>query len=87
MYMFTITFVLGLGVALDSRGRVAIAANGYLLIPYSLGSVLFGLAGVGNVTTLGWIGFSACVLAALLIIPITRNAERNSIRTQLGYES
>ena len=77
-YMFTVTFVLGIAAALDSAGRVAIATNAYLMIPYSLGPVVFGIAGLGNISILGWISLAGCVLAVLIIFPVSRRAERHS---------
>lgn len=77
-YMFTITFVLGIAAALDSAGRVAIATNAYIMIPYSLGPAVFGIAGLGNISILGWISLAGCVLAALIVLPVSRRAERQS---------
>lgn len=76
-YMFTVTFVLGIAAALDSAGRVAIVTNAYLMIPYSLGPAVFGIAGLGNIAILGWISLAGCVLAVLIILPVSRRAERH----------
>lgn len=77
-YMFTVTFVLGIAVALDSAGRVAIATNAYIMIPDSLGPAVFGIVGLGNITMLGWISLAGCVLAGLIVLPVSRKAERHS---------
>jgi predicted MFS family arabinose efflux permease len=75
-YMFTVTFVLGTAAELDSEGRVAIATNAYLLIPYSLGPSVFGLVGLDNIQALGWVCLAGCMLAALMVLPVSRHAEK-----------
>lgn len=74
-YMFAVAFVLGIAAALDFEGRVAIATNGYIMIPYSLGPAVFGIVGLGNISMLGWICLAGCILAGLLVLPVSRHAE------------
>ena len=72
IYMFCITYVLSLAAALDKLGRVAIATNGYIMIPYSIGPVLFGVAGIDNFYQLGWLAFGIGIIAVIMIWPITK---------------
>lgn len=76
IYTFCFTYVLSLAAALDRMGRIAIATNGYILIPYSMGPVLFGMAGLNQFYLLGWLALGVGIIAVILIWPIaTRVSE------------
>lgn len=67
VYMFTVPYVLGIGAALDSQGRVAAATNGYLLVPYAFGPAIYGLIGSEAIETLSYIPVLICAVSALLV--------------------
>lgn len=66
-YMFTVAYVLSIGAALDRQGRVAVATNGYLLVPYSFGPGLFGYLGTNALQGIWYVPFLVCTVSALLI--------------------
>ncbi|MFT5482760.1 MAG: MFS family permease [Halieaceae bacterium] len=79
IYMFGITFVLGIAAAMDSQGRLAAVCNGYLLIPYALGPAVFGYIGIANLVQVGWASLIICLVTAVLILSVIRSLE-HSIR-------
>jgi len=66
LYMFAISFALGITAHLDRTGRIAARTNSFILIPYSFGPLLFGIVGLDNLAVLGGWCFIACVGAAML---------------------
>ncbi len=80
VFLFTSPYVLGAAAALDPQGRLAAAAIGYQLIAYGMGPVIFGLvARDASYAATGWPGFAACLVAAVLFVPIIRNL-RHKVR-------
>lgn len=76
IYMFGVTFVLGIAAAMDSQGRLAAVCNGYLLIPYALGPAVFGYIGIANIERVGWASLVICLIAAILILRVKRGLDR-----------
>ncbi len=72
LYMFVISYVLGIASHFDNSGRIAAGTNAFILIPYSLGPVLFGYVGMSNMFALGWWCGLACLLAAIAAIDLLR---------------
>ncbi|MCR8922345.1 hypothetical protein NO559_06150 [Dasania sp. GY-MA-18] len=77
-YMFTLSYVLSIAAALDKQGRVAVAANGYLLIPYSLGVVLYAQLGGESLPLIGSVAMLACFVSSLLIVYVSWQASRDN---------
>jgi hypothetical protein len=71
MQMFLTTYIYGSGAALDPNGRVAAALTGYSLIPYALGSGVFGSLSHGDrLTVLAGPVVLVQLVAILIIVPV-----------------
>lgn len=68
--LFTMSYVQGLAASLDSTGRTAVAAGGYLLIAYAFGPAAFGLLVQTIPGGLGWLAIVACGVAGLIMVLI-----------------
>ena len=84
IFTFTIAYLLGTAAALDRQGRIAVAASGYLLLAFSLGSWLFGLHAEQqqSYAALGWPGFVACCFGLLIVFPVLSAVDKDGVITQ-----
>ncbi len=78
-YLLVQPLLLGAAAAVDTRGRVAAATGGMLLVGGAVGSTVAGgvLAGESFVL-LAWLVAGCCAVAMMLILPLTLNLERRA---------
>jgi hypothetical protein len=76
LYVFLLPYLLGIATVLDHTGRVATATLGYSMIPYALGTAVFGFLGLSTLTTYSWLSVVICSLAALAIYPLIQHVDR-----------
>lgn len=70
-------YLFGLASAVDRRGRVAAALQGYSLVPYAAGAGIYGsLAGSGPLMALGWPSLLINLAATALLLPMLVTLDR-----------
>jgi predicted MFS family arabinose efflux permease len=69
IYYFTIPLIMGIATALDSKGRVAAATAGALILAYSLGPVVAGfIYEKGGQDVIGNVTLAAMLVSVLLLL-------------------
>ncbi|WP_447725853.1 MFS transporter [Sphingomonas koreensis] len=77
------SYFFGLASALDRDGKVAALLQGYSLIPYALGTGIFGsLTKGGALTSLALPAVAINLIATILLLPILIALDRQNRRTQ-----
>ena len=77
------SYMFGLASALDRDGKVAALLQGYSLIPYALGTGIFGsLTKGGPLTSLALPAVAINVVATILLLPILIALDRQNKRAQ-----
>jgi predicted MFS family arabinose efflux permease len=84
-YLFMVPYVLGVAAALDRQGRWAAAAVGAATIGAALGPGVAGpVVDAGGYDALGWVAFTASVLAAAAVTPVGRGLDRRDRLAAFG---
>jgi predicted MFS family arabinose efflux permease len=80
IYYFTIPLIMGIATALDSKGRVAAATAGALILAYSLGPVVAGfIYEKGGQDVIGNVTLAAMIVSVLLLLLASTKIKKETI--------